>query len=102
MSAPHLANLWTRYDFSSRGQAGAYLGGGFNIVRSQTLLPDGPASSRQSYTLLNALAGYSWLAGGRRMSLELAGKNLGDASYRPSQSTRSRPREVLFTLRVAL
>ena len=102
MSAPHLANLWTRYDFSSGNLQGAYVGGGFNIVRDQTLLPDGPPSSRQSYTLLNALAGYSWLSGGRRMSLELAGKNLGGATYRPSQSTRSRPREVLLTLRATL
>ncbi len=102
MSAPHLANLWTRYDFSSGGLAGAYVGGGVNIVRDQTLQPDGPPSSRQSYSLFNALAGYSWLSGGRRMSLELAGKNLGGATYRPSQSTRSRPREVLLTLRAAL
>jgi len=94
--------LWTRYDFSSGNLQGAYVGGGFNIVRDQTLLPDGPPSSRQSYTLLNALAGYSWLSGGRRMSLELAGKNLGGATYRPSQSTRSRPREVLLTLRATL
>jgi iron complex outermembrane receptor protein len=65
-------------------------------------LPHGPPSSRQSYTIFNALAGYSWLAGGRRVSVELAGRNLGDATYRPSQSTRSRPREVLLTLRAAL
>jgi iron complex outermembrane receptor protein len=102
MSAPHLANLWTRYDFASPGLQGAYLGGGVNIVRDQTLQPDGPPSSRQSYTLFNALAGYSWLSGGRHMSLEVAGKNLSGATYRPSQSTRSRPREVLLTLRVAL
>lgn len=102
MSAPHLANLWTRYDCASGNLAGAYVGGGVNIVRDQTLLPDGPPSSRQSYTLFNALAGYSWLSGGRRFSLELVGKNLGGATYRPSQSTRSRPREVLLTLRAAL
>lgn len=30
------------------------------------------------------------------------GKNLGDETYRPSQSTRSRPREVLLTLKVGL
>ncbi len=102
MSAPHLANLWTRYDFPSAGLAGAYLAGGVNIVRDQTLLPDGPASSRQSYTLVHALAGCSWVAGGRRFNLELAGKNLGGASYRPSQSTRSRPREVLLVLRAAM
>jgi iron complex outermembrane receptor protein len=102
MSAPHLTNLWTRYDFSAGGLAGAYVGGGVNIVRDQTLLPDGPPSSRQSYTLFNALVGYSWLSGGRRIGLELIGKNLGGATYRPSQSTRSRPREVLLTLRAAL
>lgn len=102
MSAPHLANLWTRYDFPAGDLHGAYVGGGLNVVRDQTLLPDGPASSRQSYTLINALAGYSWLAGGRRVSLELSGKNLGGATYRPSQSTRSRPREILLTLRAAL
>jgi iron complex outermembrane receptor protein len=102
MSAPQLANLWTRYDFASGSLQGVYLGGGVNIVSDQTLLPDGPPSSRQSYMLVNALAGYSWLSGGRRLSLELAGRNLGGATYRPSQSTRARPREVLLTLRAAL
>jgi iron complex outermembrane receptor protein len=102
MSARHLANLWTRYDFGSGAQRGGYVGGGLNIVRDQTLLPDGPPSSRQSYVLLNAIAGYEWMSGGRRMSVELAGKNLGGATYRPSQSTRARPREVLLTLRAAL
>lgn len=102
MSARHLANLWTRYDFGSGARRGGYVGGGLNIVRDQTLLPDGPPSSRQSYVLLNAIAGYEWMSGGRRMSVELAGKNLGGATYRPSQSTRARPREVLLTLRAAL
>lgn len=53
MSAPHLANLWARYDFAPGGD-GAYLAGGVNVVHDQTLLPDGPASLRQSYTLVNA------------------------------------------------
>ena len=102
MSAPDLANLRTRDHFYSGGLQGDYLAGGLNIVRDQTLLPDGPPSSRQSYTLVQALAGYSWLASGRRVSVELAGKNLGGATYRPSQSTRSRPREILLSLRAAL
>jgi iron complex outermembrane receptor protein len=102
MSAPNLANLWTRYDFASGALSGVYLAGGLNLVRDQTLLADGPPSSRQSYTLFRALAGYGWLWGGQRLSVELAGNNLGGATYRPSQSTRSRPREVLLTLRAAL
>ncbi len=98
MSAPHLANLWTRYEFRRDGLDGAYIGGGFNYVYDQTLLPDTPAFAHQTYLLVNAMAGYAWGARERRMSLELVGKNLGDAQYRPSQSTRSRPREFLLTL----
>jgi len=96
MSAPHTANLWMRRDFPN----GGYLGGGFNGVWDQTILPDGPASSRQSYVLVNALAGIAWSAGGHRYSAELMGKNLGGAHYRPSQSSRARPRELLATLKV--
>jgi iron complex outermembrane recepter protein len=98
MSASELANLWLRHELGN----GVYLGGGFNHVRDQTLLPDSPASLRQTYTLWNALAGYAWTRAGQRFSVELMGKNLGDEHYRPSQSTRSRPRELLATLKVAL
>ena len=102
MSAPHVANLWTRHDFAGRGLGGLFVAGGVNIVRDQTLLPDGPAASRQSYTLANAMAGYSWLSGGRRLTIDLTGKNLTAARYRPSQSTRARPRELLLSLKVDL
>ncbi|MEJ2590958.1 MAG: TonB-dependent receptor [Candidatus Thiodiazotropha sp.] len=98
MSAPHLANLWTRYDFTQEPLRGVYVAGGFNYVQDQTILPDGPASSHQSYTLVNAKAGYEWKWQGRRMGLDLMGKNLTNEHYRPSQSTRSRPREFLLTL----
>jgi iron complex outermembrane receptor protein len=102
MSAPHLANFWTRYNFTQDGLRGIYIAGGLNYVRDQTLLPDSPRSSRQTYTLLNAMIGYSWAWRGRRMSVELMGKNLADETYRPSQSTRSRPREFLLTLKARL
>lgn len=97
MSAPHLANLWTRYNFTQPGLHGLYVVGGAHFVRNQTLLPDGPASSRQTYTLFNAGVGYAWQSNGRRMSVDLMGKNLTDEKYRPSQSTRGRPREFLLT-----
>lgn len=100
MSAPHLANLWTRYDFTQDMWRGFYVAGGANFVYDQTLLPNGPESSHQTYALLNAMFGYAWETGGHRMSLELMGKNLLDEQYRPSQSTRSRPREFLLTFSV--
>lgn len=98
MSAPHLANLWTRWELPRELVPGLSLAGGVNLVVDQALLPDGPASSHQTYVLVSAVAGYSWTWSGYRMSLELMGKNLADARYRPSQSTRARPREFLVTL----
>lgn len=97
MSAPHLANVWTRYDFTQDALRGFYAAGGANFVWDQTLLPDTPKSAHQTYTLLNALVGYSWISGGHRLSVDLMGKNLADERYRPSQSSRSRPREFLLT-----
>lgn len=99
MSAPHSANLWTRYDIVTGPLRGVHLAGGLNYVRDQTLLPDSPPSLRQTYTLVNALVGYTWQAGNQHLTLELMGKNLGNAHYRPSQSSRSRPRELLLTLK---
>jgi iron complex outermembrane receptor protein len=98
MSAPHILNLWTRYSFTAGWIRGLHVGGGFNLVCDQTLLPDTPDSSHQTYILVNALVGYSWGWRGHRLSLDLMGKNLADEHYRPSQSTRSRPREILATL----
>jgi iron complex outermembrane receptor protein len=99
MSAPHLANLWMRYDFAQEGWQGVYAGGGINYVYDQTLLPDTPVEAHQTYALINALAGYSWHWRDHKMSVELMGKNLADEHYRPSQSSRSRPREFLLTLK---
>ncbi|MBI4998480.1 MAG: TonB-dependent receptor [Rhodocyclales bacterium] len=99
MSAPHLANFWTRYNFTQEGMQGFYVAGGFNYVYDQTLLPDTPKSAHQTYMLVNALLGYAWGPPARRMNLEFMGKNLTDEHYRPSQSSRSRPREFLLTLK---
>ncbi len=98
MSAPHLANAWVRYDFTQRGLRGFCVAGGMNFVYDQTLLPDTPAEARQTYTLWNVLVGYSWVFHRSQVSVDLMGKNLTDEHYRPSQSTRGRPREFLLTL----
>ena len=100
MSAPHLANLWTRYNFTNDGLRGLYVAGGVNFVYDQTLLPDTPDSAHQTYTLFGAMIGYTWKWRGRPMSLALTGKNLTDEYYRPSQSSRTRPREFLLTFKV--
>jgi iron complex outermembrane receptor protein len=37
-----------------------------------------------------------------RLTVDLTGKNLANEHYRPSQSTRSRPREVLLSCALEL
>ncbi|HLP00789.1 MAG TPA: TonB-dependent receptor [Opitutaceae bacterium] len=98
MSAPHLANLWTRYNFASGPLKGFHVGGGVNCVWNQTLLPDTPDSAHQSYTLVNLALGYSGRWRGATFGIELVAKNLTDEVYRPSQSTRCRPREILLSV----
>jgi len=97
MSAPHIGNLWTRYDFKQGSLRGFYVAGGVNVIYDQTLLPDTPEFAHQSYVLVNAMAGYKWKAGDHQLSIDLVGKNLVDEVYRPSQSTRSRPREFILS-----
>jgi iron complex outermembrane receptor protein len=102
MSAPDIANVWTRYNFTQGRLRGAYVAGGVIYVRDQTILPDTPESSHQTYALINAAIGYAWTSHGQKMRLELMGKNLADEQYRPSQSSRSRPREFVLTFAAGL
>jgi iron complex outermembrane receptor protein len=98
MSAPHLANAWTRYNVMRGTLRGLYVAGGANLVFNQALLPDTPPEYRQTYALYNVTIGYSPRLRWPRLPLtvEIMGKNLADEHYRPSQSTRSRPREILL------
>ena len=102
MSAPHLANVWSRYDILEGRLRGLYFAGGANFVYDQTLLPDTPVSAHQTYTLLGATLGYTHRLQSLRIIVDLTGKNLADQRYRPSQSSRSRPREVLLSCALKL
>ncbi|HEY8945177.1 MAG TPA: TonB-dependent receptor [Polyangiaceae bacterium] len=102
MSAPHLANVWSRYDISGGSLDGLHVAAGMNLVFDQQLLPATPAKYRQTYALLNGQLGYAWdVQAGFALLAELYGKNLTNREYRPSQSSRSRPRElgVAFTVK---
>jgi Outer membrane receptor proteins, mostly Fe transport len=98
MSAPHLANIWTRYNFSKTYLKKLYLAGGANFVFDQTILPDSPKSSNQTYTLVNASTGYCWTLCKFELHIDFMAKNILNMHYRPSQSTRSRPREFLIII----
>jgi hypothetical protein len=44
-SVPHMANLWTRYNFMQGRRRGTYVAGGVNYVRDQRILLDSPQSA---------------------------------------------------------
>jgi iron complex outermembrane recepter protein len=100
MSAPHLANIWARCNIENNILPGLFAAGGANIVRDQTLLSDTPESAFQSYVLLHMCVGCEWEMLGTSVAVECTGKNLTNEHYRPSQSSRSRPREILVSLSV--
>jgi iron complex outermembrane receptor protein len=94
--------VWSRYDISGGPLDGLHVAGGTNLVFEQQLLPATPAKYRQTYALFNGQLGYAWdVQAGFALLAELYGKNLTNREYRPSQSSRSRPRElgVAFTVK---
>ncbi|MFT3868469.1 MAG: TonB-dependent receptor [Nibricoccus sp.] len=96
MSAPRQYNLWTRYGFTGVLK-GFYVAGGANYTGDQTLLPDTPSWAHQTYTLWSGLVGYTTKLFGHETKFELNGKNLTNEYYRPSQSSRCRPREFVLS-----
>ncbi|HEX9781947.1 MAG TPA: hypothetical protein VGA56_04340 [Opitutaceae bacterium] len=91
-------NLWTRYNFTSGPLKGLFVGGGANFIRKMTIFPQMDPRFRQTYTLWNAIVGYSTTIGDRPVTFTLNGKNLTDEEYLPSQNTTERPREFVFSV----
>ena len=102
MSAPHLANFWSRYTFTWRFLQGLSVSAGANLVIDQTIASSTPSWGHQTYVLVNATVGYSWRQKGRKMTVDFMGKNLADQHYRPSQSSRARPREFRLSFSITL
>jgi iron complex outermembrane recepter protein len=100
MSAPHITNFWSRYNFSDGLFKNLHVAGGVNYIFDQTLLPDAPKSAHQTYAIVNLIMGYRFDLGKQNIRVELIGKNLLNEHYRPSQSTRSRPREFLLSINI--
>lgn len=97
MTAPHMYNVWTKYTFSDGALKGLFIGGGANIIRNMTIFTQMDPRFRETYTLFNALVGYSTKIFHHPTTFTLNGKNLTDKEYLPSQNARSRPREYVLT-----
>lgn len=97
MTAPHSYNLWTKYEFKN-ALKGLFVGGGANIMRDQTIFPQTESRNHQTYTLWNAMIGYSTNVMSYPVTVTVNGKNLTDEEYLPSQNTQSRPREIILSV----
>jgi iron complex outermembrane receptor protein len=97
MTAPRSFNLWTKYNLQGVLK-GAFVGGGANIIRDQTVFQDTEDRYHQTYTLWNAIVGYATKFGDYPVTFTLNGKNLTNKEYLPSQNSVSRPREFVFSV----
>jgi outer membrane receptor protein involved in Fe transport len=51
-----------------------------------------------AYALFDLLVGYEFKWKNRRTTIDLAGKNLADKSYLPSNTTRGQPRRFILSV----
>jgi iron complex outermembrane receptor protein len=92
-----MANLWTRYDFTSDAFKGLWVGGGINYVGISAGGPRNKAYYLPAYTLYNTAAGIDWMWNRHKMSTTLNFKNMGNASYKPSPNSVGEPRRFLLS-----
>ncbi len=93
-----MANIWTRYNFTSAGLKGFWIGGGVNYAG------DAAADNRNkdfilpSYTLLNAVIGYDWKVGKTTFSATFNANNLTDEDYYVANQEQTTPRRYVVSL----
>lgn len=98
MTSPHSYNVWMKYTFDRGAIKGLFVGGGANFIQKMTIFPQMDPRFRETYALVNMIAGYGTKVDGYPVTVTLNGKNLTNKEYLPSQNSRSRPREFVFTV----
>ena len=98
----NLASLWTKYRFTQEGLKGAFIGGGFTWQDKQQMRNENPDLFYDSYALFDLLIGYEFKWQNRPTTIDLAGKNLADKSYLPSNNSRGQPRRFILSISTKL
>ena len=101
-STKNLASLWTKYRFTGEGVKGLYVAGGFTWQDKQQVRLENPDLYYDAYALIDLQVGYEFKWHGRPCTLELAGKNLEDKYYLPSNNSRGLQRRFILSFSTRL
>ncbi len=97
----NLANVWMKYRLTG-GLKGFYVAGGANWQSKQQQRQEDPNLFFPAYALFDAQIGYQTKIGGRDTTIELAGKNLTDKEYFPSNNSRGQLRRFILSISTRL
>lgn len=97
-TAKALANLWTRYTFSTGSLKGLWIAGGFNHTGKKAQRTNNPRLFLPAETLFNSAVGYDWKWQGRPTSAALNWMNMENIEYFPANQQRGMPGRAVLSL----
>ena len=99
-TAKALANLWSRYTFSSGVAKGIWVGAGSNYSGKKAQRVNNPSLFTDPYTLFNAAVGYNWKWRSHPAAVTVNWDNITNESYVPAAFLRGKPATVTLELKV--
>lgn len=97
-SVKALANLWTRYTFSTGALKGFWIGGGFNHTGEKAQRVNNPKLFLPAETLWNSAIGYDWKWETHPMNATLNWMNMSNKEYFPANQQRGQPERATLSL----
>jgi iron complex outermembrane receptor protein len=97
-----LANLWTRYTFSSGDLKGLWVGAGFNHTGRKAQRTNNPKLFLPAETLWNSAVGYDWKWDGRPVTAAVNWMNMGNVEYFPANQQRGLPGRAVLSVTTKL
>lgn len=96
-STQNLASLWAKYRFTEQPVKGMYVAGGFTWQDKQQVRLENPDLFYSAYALFDLQVGYETKWRGHPFTVELAGKNLSNENYLPSNNSRGLQRRFILS-----
>lgn len=101
-TAKTLANLWTRYSFTTDSLKGLWVGTGFNYTSKKQGIVTNAAIFLPAATIYNAAVGYDWKWDDKPMTALVNWDNITDRVYFPTIQERGLPARISLTVSAKL
>lgn len=97
-SAKTLANLWTRYSFTTGPIKGLWIGAGFNYTGKKAQRTNNKYLFLPAYTLYNCAVGYDWKWNDAPTTVALNWNNITNEYYQPANQQRGLPGRTVLSV----